>query len=108
MRNKIIKIDGITFRSIKEGRRYSELKLMERAGLIKGIWLQRQFIIMDAVFTIKKKPIYYYCDFDYTDIKTGLRIYEDVKGRKKGTQYDLFCLKAALVKMKYNIDIQEI
>ena len=38
-----VEIDGITFDSLKEANRYSELKLLEKAGLIKDLTLQPRF-----------------------------------------------------------------
>lgn len=40
---KAIAIDGIRFASQKEGRRYQELKLLERAGQIRNLELQPRF-----------------------------------------------------------------
>jgi hypothetical protein len=36
-------VDGITFASKKEAKRYSELKLLERAGMITDLELQPAF-----------------------------------------------------------------
>ncbi|MBN1114444.1 MAG: DUF1064 domain-containing protein, partial [Oligoflexia bacterium] len=41
-------VDGITFDSKKEADRYSELKLLERAGKIKDLILQPKFEIIPA------------------------------------------------------------
>lgn len=66
-------LDGITFDSKKEAARWAELKLLERAGLIKN--LERQQVIEARingvlVFTYK-------ADFSYFDANT--RVIEDVK-----------------------------
>lgn len=39
-------IDGITFASKAEARRYAELKMLEKAGEIKGLELQPRFRLM--------------------------------------------------------------
>ena len=38
-------VDGVTFASKAEARRYAELKLLEQAGEIKGLELQPKFDI---------------------------------------------------------------
>lgn len=81
--NKKVVIDGIKFDSNKEGRRYQELMLLQRAGKISDLELQPQFKLIDGVkFSSDKraKPdIRYFADFAYTDTRTGKRIVEDVK-----------------------------
>lgn len=79
-------VDGITFDSKKEARRYSELKLMEKAGEIYDLELQPRFLLQDK-FRYKGKPfrkVEYVADFRYTD-KTGAIVVEDVKGYKTET-----------------------
>lgn len=43
-----VTIDGIKFDSKKEGRRYQELKLLERVGDIRFLSLQPRFLIIEA------------------------------------------------------------
>lgn len=43
-------VDGICFDSKKEARRYCELKLMERAGEISGLELQKKFELILAQY----------------------------------------------------------
>ncbi len=67
-------VDNISFASKKEARRYSELKLMQRAGLISNLTLQPRFPLVvngDLVCT-------YVADFQYLD--KGQLITEDAKG----------------------------
>lgn len=69
-------IGGIRFSSKAEGRRYLDLKLLERAGEISELKLQPKFdLIVDGV-----KIARYFGDFAYLDKKSGERIVEDVKG----------------------------
>lgn len=78
------KVDGITFDSKKEAQRYIELKLLESTGEIDELDLQPKFKLMKG-FRYKNKKIRdidYIADFRYTDVKTGKRIVEDVKGVK--------------------------
>ncbi len=76
-------VDGIPFDSAKEARRYTELKLLERAGLICDLELQPCFELQPAFRTAdgkNERPIEYVGDFAYTDIETGQRVIEEVKG----------------------------
>ena len=43
--NKKVVLNGITFDSQKEARRYRDLSLLERAGEIKSLELQKAFIL---------------------------------------------------------------
>ena len=76
-------IDGITFDSKKEARRYQELMLLERAGEICD--LRRQVVVKlegrdGPLLTRTGRKMKITVDFAYTDIKTGLTVYEDAKG----------------------------
>ena len=54
-------VDGISFASAKEARRYGELKLMERAGQISELKLQVRYKLVQTVT--------YVADFEYFDTK---------------------------------------
>lgn len=74
-RNEPVEIDGIRFASKAEGRRYQELKLLQRAGEISELRLQPDYKLQvngHAICT-------YRGDFSYLT-KTGLPVTEDVKG----------------------------
>lgn len=82
-RNRKTVIDGITFDSIREAKRYSELKLLERGGKIKKLVLQPEFILQVGFvdnMEIKHQPIKYRADFMYKE--GGVTIVEDVKGMR--------------------------
>lgn len=72
---------GIIFDSIKEAKRYEELKYMEKAGLIKNIIIQPKFILQEKFKKNGKtiRAISYIADFSYLDLKTHKLIVEDVK-----------------------------
>lgn len=78
---KRTEIDGIVFASKKEANRYSELRLLERAGEIRDLVLQPEFVLVDG-FTDRKgkkhRPIKYIGDFQYRDDR-GM-VVEDTKG----------------------------
>ena len=82
--NKKVEIDGYTFDSLAEARRYEQLCLMEEAGAISDLRLQPRFELQKA-FTdndgTRHRAIFYIGDFYYVEVKTGLRIVEDVKGK---------------------------
>lgn len=102
--NKKTTIDGILFASKKEGNYYTKLKLMQNAGLIWNLELQKKYIIQ-ASFTFngkKIREISYYADFVYED-KDGLHVVDT-----KGYRTDTYKLKKKLFIKKYGIDIEEI
>ena len=106
-RNKKVKVDGHTFDSQKEARRYKELKLMERAGAIKDLEIQPAFELIPTIRTETEtlRKTVYKADFRYVDTKTGGVVVEDVKGFKT----DVYKLKKKMLLHKYEgIDFREI
>ena len=103
---KKTEVDGIVFDSMKEATRWTELKLMERQGLIKE--LKRQVRVELIPKTDKYRAVTYVADFQYRDVKTGLVQYEDVKGCKQGEAYRMFVLKKKLMYWRWGKDIIEI
>ena len=102
--NKKITIDGILFDSKREGNYYTKLKLMQNAGLIWNLELQKKYILQ-ASFTFngkKIREISYYADFVYED-KDGLHVIDT-----KGYRTDTYKLKKKLFIKKYGVDIEEI
>lgn len=96
---KKVVVDGITFDSKKEARRYQELKLLEKAGVIKGLVLQPCFLLQDK-FKYKDKTerkIKYIADFQYYVVKDKRWVIEDVKGYKT----DVYKLKRKLFLKRY-------
>ena len=94
-------IDGITFDSRKEASRYTELKLLSKAGEIRELRLQVPFELIPK--RGKLRAIRYIADFAYAD-NHGNDIVEDVKGMK--TQ--VYKLKKRMMLEKYGIEIQEV
>ena len=90
-------IDGLRFASKKEGARYLELKLLEKAGHIKNLELQPRYdFIINGV-----NCGFYKADFRY--FENGKRIVEDVKG----VRTPIFSLKSKLLKALYNVEVFE-
>jgi Protein of unknown function (DUF1064). len=78
-------IDGITFASKAEARRYFELKILLKAGDIKDLQLQPKFVLQPKYINLEtgktEREIAYIADFQYAD-KSGKVIVEDTKGFK--------------------------
>ena len=102
--NKKATIDGILFDSKKEGNYYTKLKLMQNAGVIWNLELQKKFILQKGFpFNGKTiREISYYADFVYED-KDGIHVIDT-----KGYRTDVYKLKKKLFIRKYGIDIEEI
>ena len=99
-RNRKTVIDGITFDSKKEARRYSELKLLKKAGHIKNLELQPSFVLVDGYVngTGKKiRPMIYKADFRYYDVMGKCEVVEDVKG----VRTEVYKLKKKLFEERY-------
>jgi len=94
-------VDGVTFDSAKESRRYSELKLLEKAGVIHSLTLQPRFdLIVNGT-----KCGFYKADFKY--VENSREVVEDVKSPMTA-KLPVYRLKKKLVKAIYGIDIVEI
>lgn len=98
-------VDGITFDSKAEAERYSDLKLLERAGFISSLVLQPEFELQPKFHKNGKtyRSITYRADFSYTE--QGKTIIEDVKGMETKE----FKLKRKLFEYRYpDLTIREI
>lgn len=74
-------VDGITFASKAEAKRYGELRLLERAGEIATLVLQPTYWL--SVHSGEGKFVKigeYRADFEYWDKRTKQRVTEDTKG----------------------------
>lgn len=97
-KNRKTVVNGITFDSAKEARRYSELVLLEKAGVINTLKLQPSFkIVVNGV-----KICTYRADFSYTE--DGRFVVEDVKGFI--TQ--VYSMKRKLMLATHGIEIKEV
>ena len=98
-------VDGITFDSKKEAKRYGELRLLQRAGAIMGLQRQVRYELIPAFDAGGKhyRPTSYVADFVYTDCKTGTEVVEDCKGYRT----DVYRLKAKMFAHKYGVSIRE-
>lgn len=91
-------VDGITFDSKAEAKRYWELKILQNAGEIQKLELQPRF---DCKVNGKHVTTYV-ADFAYfTD---ACRVYEDVKGVRTRE----YIIKKKLVEAIFNVEITEV
>lgn len=114
--NKKIVVEGNTFDSKKEAKRYQELLLLEKAGAIRNLQRQVKYILIptqrepDVIGKrggIKKgnvieKECAYYADFVYEE--NGQTVVEDTKGMRT-TDY---IIKRKLMLYLKGIKIREI
>ena len=107
-KNKITFVDGIRFQSKGEADRYTDLRLMEKAGYISELSLQPKFpiVINNKPVKIRSagcpngRAVSYYADFRYKDSK-GVDVVEDFKGM----DLPISRLKRALVESIYGIQV---
>ncbi len=97
---KKVRYNGIEFDSKKEMQRYAELRLLEKAGKIADLQLQKVFELIPAQYETSaefytkgknkgerkkgkciEKAVTYKADFVYTD-ENGYTVVEDTKGFK--------------------------
>ena len=93
-------VDGITFASKAEARRYGHLKMLERAGTIHDLELQPRFTLL----VNKIKVATYVADFRYRFVGVSLPVVEDVKG----VQTAVYKLKKKMLAAQDGIIITEV
>lgn len=105
--NKKVIVNGITFDSKLESRKYIELKQLEKAGYIKDLKLQVRFELQEKYVKNGKtvRAINYIADFVYFDIKKGKKIVVDTKGFRT----DVYKIKKKIFEYKYpDLEIIEV
>ena len=119
--NREVTVDGIAFDSIREARRYKQLKLLLLSGEIVGLSMQVPFELVPAqyeetgeVYTkgprkgqpkqgkCIEKSVVYVADFVY--FENGKRVVEDTKGVRTPE----YIIKRKLMLHKYGIRIREV
>ena len=120
--NRKTVFDGIQFDSQKEARRYFELNMLQRAGEIYALELQREFELIPAQYEhferygkngkrlvdgkrCIEKSCVYKADFVYRN-KDGQLVVEDTKS--KATKTKDYIIKRKLLLWRYGIKITEI
>jgi hypothetical protein len=100
--------DGIVFASKAEMHRYRQLKLMERAGVIKDLKSQPKYMIIPGFKKngVKYQATHYVADFSYYDVEKGLTVIEDVKAKvnpnnkKYKSRTDVYRIKKKLFELQ--------
>ena len=114
--NKKTTVDGITFDSQKEAKRYKELSLMDRSGMISDLQMQVKYVLIPAQRepdTIGKKgglhkgklierEVSYVADFVYQE--NGHTVVEDTKGFRTKD----YLLKRKMMLYFHGIKIREV
>ena len=104
-RNKKIEVDGIKFDSLKEARRYCDLRELWAAGEIFDLELQVKYELIPK--SDKFRSMSYYADFVYKT-ENGTVIVEDVKGYRGGPAYAMFKVKQKLMYHVHKILVLEV
>lgn len=109
--NTKVRYNGIVFDSRKEANRYTELRLLERAGKIRDLETQKEFVLIPAQYVGEGKgrkcverAVKYKADFYYYDIEKGCYICEDTKGFKTKD----YIIKRKLMLFVHGIKIKEL
>lgn len=126
-RNNKVTVDGFTFDSRKEANRYCELKMLERAGRITNLDLQKVFVLIPAQYEESgeaytrgknagqpkrgrclEQAVTYRADFYYKE--NGKEVVEDVKGYRDPASgsYARYTIKRKLMLYIHGIRIKEI
>lgn len=106
--NEKVELSGQTFDSKREGRRYLELQMMLRGGLISDLRLQVPFELIPAQRDPQtgktiERAVNYVADFVYRDDQ-GQLIVEDAKGFRT----DVYKIKRKLMLWRHGIRIREV
>ena len=114
--SKKVTIDGVTYDSKKEYRRFCELSLLERAGKVTDLQRQVKFVLIPSQYEpdtigvrggvkrgkLIEREVSYVADFVYTE--NGKRIVEDTKGFKTKD----YIIKRKLMLYIHGIRIKEV
>lgn len=111
--NRRILIDGVMFDSVHEGKRWAELRLLEKAKEIRNLRRQVPFTLIpkqyDANGNLAERECKYIADFVYEEpdkyTPSGWRtVVEDAKG----VRTDVYRIKKKLMLKEYGIRIREV
>ena len=102
-----VKVDGKIFDSKKEYRRYSELSLLEKAGVIHNLKRQVRFELLPSqrdehTGKVIERPVTYIADFVY--FEDDKLIVEDTKGFRTKD----YIIKRKLMLYMHGVQIKEV
>lgn len=115
-----VTVDGVTYDSVKEYRRFKELSLLEKAGTISELERQRRYKLVPAQYEsyprygkrgqrlkdgkrCVEQAVFYVADFAYID-ENGNHVVEDTKGFKTKD----YIIKRKLMLWVHGIHIREV
>ena len=131
LRNKAIIIDGQRFDSRAEARRYGQLRMLERAGEISDLQMQKMYELIPGHYeyvptgkifsrgarkgqkeykrVTVELPVKYIADFVYKT-KDGNTVVEDVKGYSdpNSATYAKFVIKRKLMLWIHGVKVKEV
>lgn len=104
-KNKKVVVDNILFDSKKEANYYIYLKMLEDAGKIVDLELQKRFVLQQGFKLHGKtyRAITYVADFVYKDQEGQTHVVDT-----KGYRTEVYKIKKKLFMKKYGIEIEEI
>lgn len=101
-----VTVDGITFHSKREAKRWGELVLMQKAGEIGTLRRQVPFPLFgrdDDIKTETGRQMRYIADFVYWDNRINATVVEDAKGWAT----EVFKIKRAILKAQ-GVEVQTV
>ena len=101
-----VSLDGMTFDSVKEAKRYRDLSLLQRAGEISDLRTQVKYTLVPSQKKPSggtERPVTYTADFVYKD-KDGKEVVEDAKGVR--TQQ--YTIRRKLMLERHRIEVKEV
>lgn len=111
-KNQKTELNGISFASKKEAKRFDELLILRSQGLIRNLKLQPSFTLQESYVTPDGKrvrAIRYIADFSYDKLISDNLwelVVEDVKS--KATKTPIYNTKKKMMLHKYGITVQEV
>ena len=103
-RNVKTVVDGITFDSKAEAKRYGELRLRQAAGDIAGLTLQPRFELRVNGLKICT----YVADFLYYEVSPSGKVIDPTIEDVKGMRTREYVIKRKLMKAVHGIDVVEV
>lgn len=124
-KNKTMSVNGLTFQSIKEGKRYMHLLEKQRNGEISSLQTQVKYVLIPSQYEayerygkkgqklkdgrrMVERECAYIADFVYVDNATGETVVEDVKGYSRDGAYNIFTIKRKLMLYLKGIKVNEV